>query len=105
MGRIGDPACVPLPWGFSKPTPWHFSSGARPLADPNGRAPPGGELRGLVSSCRFVILPYFLWFSGLFLKHRCRIYTILKPLRSSLRYGHNGLCFVRFGGRLTIQTW
>src|SRR4051812_41476212 len=29
---------------------------------------------------------------------------ILKPLRSYLRYEHNGSCFVGFRGRLTLQT-
>src|SRR3954465_14714078 len=29
---------------------------------------------------------------------------ILEPLRSSLRYGRNGPCFVGFRGRLTLQT-
>src|SRR2546430_75282 len=29
---------------------------------------------------------------------------ILEPLRSYLRYGHNGSCFVGFRGRLTLQT-
>src|SRR5881628_2890725 len=28
---------------------------------------------------------------------------ILEPLRSYLRYGHNGPCFVGFRGRLTLQ--
>src|SRR2546430_881189 len=45
-----------------------------------------------------------IWFSGLFSKHRSRMNVILGPLRSSLRYGHNGPCFVRFRGRLTLQT-
>src|SRR4051812_19483564 len=35
--------------------------------------------------------------------HRSRIDAILEPLRSYLRYGHNGPCFVRFGGRLVIK--
>src|SRR2546430_2296608 len=30
--------------------------------------------------------------------------VILEPLRMSLRYGRNGLCFVGFRGRLTLQT-
>src|SRR5256886_1492155 len=33
-----------------------------------------------------------------------RMNVILEPLRSYLRYGHNGSCFVRFRGRLTLQT-
>src|SRR3954466_4496927 len=36
--------------------------------------------------------------------HRSRIDAILEPLRSYLRYGHSGPCFVRFRGRLVIQT-
>src|SRR5256886_293955 len=33
-----------------------------------------------------------------------RMNVILEPLRSYLRYGHNGSCFVGFRGRLTLQT-
>jgi len=46
-----------------------------------------------------VVSPFWariLWFSGLFSKHRSRIDMILEPLRSFLRYGHNGPCFARF---------
>ena len=38
------------------------------------------------------------------MKHRSRIDAILEPLRSYLRYGRNGPCFVRFRDRLVIQT-
>src|SRR5438270_635668 len=60
--------------------------------------------RGSVMRRRFAFSARILWFSGLFSKHRSRIDVILKLLRSYLRYGHNGLCFVRFRGRLTLQT-
>src|SRR5256886_399998 len=33
-----------------------------------------------------------------------RMNVILELLRSYLRYGHNGSCFVGFRGRLTLQT-
>src|SRR5436305_1476541 len=36
--------------------------------------------------------------------HQSRIDAILEPLRSYLRYGRNGPCFVRFRDRLVIQT-
>src|SRR4051812_45409880 len=36
--------------------------------------------------------------------HRSHIDAILEPLRSYLRYGRNGPCFVRFRDRLVIQT-
>src|SRR5438270_351034 len=51
-----------------------------------------------------VFLVLIFWFSGLFSKHRSRINTILEPLRSYLRYGRNGPCFVRFRDRLVTQT-
>src|SRR5436190_1765921 len=35
--------------------------------------------------------------------HRSRIDAILEPLRSYLRYGRNGPCFVRFRDRLVFQ--
>src|SRR4051812_31854717 len=60
--------------------------------------------RGSARRRRFAILSVFPWFSGLFSKHRSRMNVILKPLRSSLRYGCNGPCFVGFRGRLTLQT-
>src|SRR5438270_194586 len=61
--------------------------------------------RGLSRSRRrFALLSVFPWFSGLFSKHRSRMNVILEPLRSYLRYGHNGSCFVGFRGRLTLQT-
>src|SRR5436189_3175238 len=52
----------------------------------------------------FALLSVFPWFSGLFSKHRSRMNVILEPLRSYLRYGHNGPYFVRYKGRLVIQT-
>src|SRR3954466_14935964 len=36
--------------------------------------------------------------------HRSRIDAILEPLRSYLRYGRNGPCFIRFRDRLVVQT-
>src|SRR3954468_15484528 len=90
--------------------------GARPW---DGRAPvpaglghgrptwPSSPVGGLGGRPGVVVLPfraYFLWFSGLFSKHRSRMNVILGPLRSSLRYGRNGPCFVGFRGRLTLQT-
>src|SRR5438046_420721 len=35
--------------------------------------------------------------------HRSHISAILVPLRSYLRYGHNGPCFIGFRGRLSLQ--
>src|SRR5436190_1379215 len=60
--------------------------------------------RGSAKRRRFALLSVFPWFSGLFSKHRSRMIVILEPLRSSLRYGRNGSCFVGFRGRLTLQT-
>src|SRR5436190_11025242 len=60
--------------------------------------------RGSAKRRRFALLSVFPWFSGLFSKHRSRMIVILKPLRSYLRYGRNGSCFVGFRGRLTLQT-
>src|SRR3954470_13636110 len=60
--------------------------------------------RGSAIRRRFALLRAFPWFSGLFSKHRSRMNVILEPLRSSLRYGRNGSCFVGFRGRLTLQT-
>src|SRR3954468_12195043 len=91
-------------------------TGARPW---DGRAPasaglghgrptwPSSPAGGLGGRPRAVDSPFwacFLWFSGLFSKHRSRINVILEPLRSYLRYGHNGSCFVGFRGRLSLQT-
>src|SRR5438270_8168084 len=91
-------------------------TGARPLG---GRAsasarlghgrPPLAELpcwgaRGSAKLCRYALLSVFPWFSGLFSKHRSRMKVILEPMRSYLRYEHNGSCFVGFRGRLTLQT-
>src|SRR3954462_53834 len=44
------------------------------------------------------------WFLELFSMYRSRIDAILEPLRSYLRYGRNGPCFVRFRDRLVFQT-
>src|SRR3954469_17997189 len=60
--------------------------------------------RGSARRRRFGLLSVFPWFSGLFSKHRSRMNVILESLRSYLRYGHNGSCFVGFRGRLTLQT-
>src|SRR3954467_12834656 len=60
--------------------------------------------RGSARQRRFALLRAFLWFSGLFSKHRSRMDMILGPLRRSLRYGRNGPCFAGFRGRLTLQT-
>src|SRR2546430_137549 len=59
---------------------------------------------GLARQRWFALLRAFLWFSGLFSKHRTCMNVILEPLRRSLRYGRNGPCFVGFRGRLTLQT-
>src|SRR3954471_19048547 len=80
--------------------------GARPW---DGRAPasarlghgrptwPSSPAGGLGGRPRAVDSPFwacFLWFSGLFSKHRSRIDVILEPLQSYLRYGRNGPCFI-----------
>src|SRR3954462_12435849 len=68
---------------------------------------PSSPAGGLGGRPRAVDSPFsacFLWFSGLFSKHRSRIDFILELLRSYLRYEHNGSCFVGFRGRLTLQT-
>src|SRR2546430_1706748 len=50
----------------------------------------------------FLFVPF--WFLELFSMYRNRIDAILEPLRSYLRYGRNGLCFVGFSDHLVIQT-
>src|SRR2546430_1023074 len=76
---------------------------ARPWPSPIAELPCWGA-RGSVMRRRFAFSARILWISGLFSKHRSRMNVILGPLRSSLRYGRNGPCFVRFQGRLTFQT-
>src|SRR5436190_2001617 len=76
---------------------------ARPWPTPIAGLPCWGA-RGSVMRRRFAFSARILWFLGLFSKHRSWIDVILEPLRSYLRYGHNGPCFVRFRGRLTLQT-
>src|SRR5436190_2158788 len=85
-------------------------NGARPW---DGRAPasaglghdrpiwPSSPVGGLGGRPRAVDSPFlarFLWFLGLFSKHRSRIDVIFKPSRSYLRYEHNGSCFIGFRG-------
>src|SRR4051812_8285255 len=95
----------PAPGGSASRPPYLLDRGPRPWPTPMAELPswgaPGGRLRGLV----LVFWVRVLWFSGLFSKHRSRINAILEPLRSYLRYGRNGPCFVGFQGRLVIQTW
>src|SRR2546430_796268 len=90
-GRLANPRALRM-WGSA-------------IAEPHGRAPqlgcPGAPFRGVIST----FLLRVLWFSGLLSKYRSRIDAILKPLRSYLRYGCSGFCFVGFQGRLIIQTW
>src|SRR3954467_7606157 len=101
---VGDPGGGPLPsqgLGHGMAEPLRLRGSA--MADPQGRAPLLGA-RGSARRRRFALLSVFPWFSGLFSKHRSRMNVIIEPLRSYLRYGHNGSCFVGFGGRLTLQT-
>src|SRR3954463_1654711 len=75
---------------------------ARPWPTHMAKLPCWGA-RGSARRRRFALLSVFPWFSGLFSKHRSRMNVILEPLRSYLRYGRNGPCFVGFRGRLTLQ--
>src|SRR4051812_18846451 len=84
--RLADPLAF-FRWGSVNDRP--------PMAEP-----PWWGLRKVVLPRRFVVSPRFFWFSGLFLNCRRRIDVILLPL-----YGRKGPCFVRFEGRLTLQTW
>src|SRR3954469_5779477 len=93
----GDPGGSAMGWL----SPCVF--GARPWPTPIAELPCWGA-RGSVMRRRFAFSARVLWFSELFSKHRSRMNIILRPLRSSLRYGRNGPCFVRFRGRLTLQT-
>src|SRR3954462_14928794 len=76
---------------------------ARPWPTSMAELPCWGA-RGSAKRRRFALLSVFPWFSGLFSKHRRRMIVNLEPLRSYLRYGRNGPCFVGFRGRLTLQT-
>src|SRR5438270_816887 len=93
----GDPGSSAMGW------PSSCDCRARPWPSPIAELP-GWGARGSVMRRRFAFSARILWFSGLFSKHRSRMNVILGPLRSSLRYGRNGPCFVRFRGRLTLQT-
>src|SRR5947208_326029 len=101
-GLSGTLQGVPCPnWGSAMGWPNPCVCGARPWPTHMAELPCWGARPGVV------VLPfrvYFLWFSGLFSKHRSRMNVILEPLRSYLRYGHNGSCFVGFRGRLTLQS-
>src|SRR3954467_11999206 len=83
--------------------PSSFACRARPWPTHMAELPCRGA-RGSARQRRFALLRAFPWFSGLFSKHRSRMNVILEPLRRSLRYGRNGLCFIGFRGRLTLQT-
>src|SRR5438270_878174 len=83
--------------------PSSFACGARPWPTHMAELPCWGA-RGSARRRRFALLSVFPWSSGLFSKHRSRMNVILEPLRSSLRYGRYGPCFVGFRGRLTLQT-
>src|SRR5436190_1987888 len=103
-GLSGALQGVPCPnWGSAMGWPSPCVCGARPWPTHMAELPCWGA-RGSARRCRFALLSVFPWFSGLFSKHRSRIDVILEPLRSSLRYGRNGPCFVGFRGRLTLQT-
>src|SRR5438270_843807 len=89
---VGDPAGGPLPLlglghGMAAPLCLRCSAMAEL---------PCWGARGSARRRRFALLSVFSWFSGLFSKHRSRMNVILEPLRSYLRYGHNGSCFVGF---------
>src|SRR2546430_2061638 len=103
-GLSGTQQGVPCSnWGSAMGWPSPCVCGARPWPTHMAELPCWGA-RGSAICRRFALLRAFLWFSGLFSKHRSRINVILEPLRSYLRYEHNGSCFVGFRGRLTLQT-
>src|SRR3954468_11512803 len=103
-GLSGTQQGVPsLYWGSAIGWPSLCVCEARPWPTPMAELPCWGA-RGSAKRRRFALLSVFPWFSGLFSKHRSRMIMILEPLRSSLRYGRNGSCFVGFRGRLTLQT-
>src|SRR4051812_31457839 len=89
--------------GSAIPWPSPCVCRARPWPTPMAELPCWGA-RGSARRRRFALLSVFPWSSGLFSKHRSRMKVILEPLRSYLRYGHNGPCFIGFRGRLTLQT-
>src|SRR4051812_4012061 len=89
--------------GSAIPWPSPCVCRARPWPTPMAELP-GWGARGPARRRRFALLSVFPWSSGLFSKHRSRMKVILEPLRSYLRYGHNGPCFIGFRGRLTLQT-
>src|SRR5205809_404434 len=99
----GSPAPGGNPGGSAMGWPSFCDCRARPWPSPTAELPCWGA-RGSVMHRRLAFSARTLWFSGLFSKHRSRMDVILGPLRSSLRYGRNGPCFVRFRGRLTLQT-
>src|SRR3954470_19883628 len=97
-GLSGTLQGVPYPnWGSAMGWPSPCVCEARPWPTPMAELPCWGA-RGSARHRRFVLLSVFLWFSGLFSKHRSRIDVILKPLRSFLRYGHNGSYLAGFRG-------
>src|SRR5436189_55738 len=103
-GLSGTQNGVPWPyWGSAIQWPSLCACEARPWPTPMAELPCWGA-RGSARRRPFALLSVFPWFSGLFSKHRSRMNAILEPLRSSLRYGHNGSCFVGFRGCLTLQT-
>src|SRR3954470_14299266 len=103
-GLSGTQQGVPcLNWGSAMGWPSLSVCEARPWPTPMAELPCWGA-RGSAKRRRFALLSVFPWFSGLFSKHRSRMIVILEPLRSSLRYGRNGSCFVGFRCRLTLQT-
>src|SRR3954466_7229946 len=103
-GLSGTQQGVPCPnWGWAMGWPSPCICGARPWPTHMAELPCCGA-RGSARGCRFSLLSVFPWSSGLFSKHRSHIDMILEPLRSSLRYGRNGPCFVGFRDRLTLQT-
>src|SRR5436190_166410 len=99
----GSPAPGGDPGGSAMGWPSPCVCRARPWPTPIAGLPCWGA-RGSVMRRRFAFSARILWFLGLFSKHRSRIDVILEPLRSYLRYGHNGPCFVGFRGRLTLKT-
>src|SRR5438270_309778 len=68
---------------------------ARPWPSPMAELSCWGARRYMMFG-RFCCSALFFCVLGLFSKHRSRMNVILGLLRSSLRYGRNGPCFVRF---------
>src|SRR5256885_2076684 len=89
-GRLAE-LCMFFQWGSA-------------IGRPFMAEPPGGGSRDVVLPCRFAVSPRFLWFLGLFLKCFHRINPLLPPFPPSLRSACNRSCFVKFEGRLTLQT-